>query len=341
MFPHASKHSLGVRSSTRVLVLAAIIALVALAVPSGHALAKPQTGGGGVASGVGVVSYSNNLYAFVVGGDNHLWVDYWNRSSWQWSDQKTPPGDSVYEGIGAVSYGNDLDVFVQSGNNHLWMDFWDGSTWRWLDLGTPPGGVTLALTNAGVGVASYSNNLYVFVRGVDPHGVTHLWVDYWNGSSWQWADQGTPPGGVTVDAGVGVASYSNNLYVFVKGNDQHLWVDYWNRSSWQWADQGTSPSGIRLLSGVGVASYSNNLYVYLVGANNDLLVDMWNGSHWVWGDQGTPSATVSVGGGVGVASYSNNLYVFVQGYDPQGGLAHMWVDMWNGSSWQWADQGIP
>jgi hypothetical protein len=103
----------------------------------------------------------------------------------------------------------------------------------------------------------------------------------------------------------------------------------------------TNAAGVGVASGVGVVSYSNNLYVYLVGANGDLLVDMWNRSHWVWADQSTPSGTVSVGGGVGVASYSNNLYVFVQSYDPQGGLTHMWVDMWNGSSWQWADQGTP
>ena len=36
-------------------------------------------------------------------------------------------------------------------------------------------------------------NPYVFVRGADGH----LCVNWWDGSKWNWADQGTPPGTTT------------------------------------------------------------------------------------------------------------------------------------------------
>jgi hypothetical protein len=105
MFPHATKHSLGVRSSTKAVVLAAILVLVAfLALPQGPAFARSHTAEQAVQSsipqmppasvsvvgGVGVASYSNNLYVFVTGLSDHLWVDVWNRSSWQWADQGAP-----------------------------------------------------------------------------------------------------------------------------------------------------------------------------------------------------------------------------------------------------------
>ncbi len=102
MFPHATRHPRGVRSSTIALVLPAIIVLLAfLALPSGHALARTHTkaeqavqsfppGPNDVIDGVGSVSYNNDLYDFVVQTGNYLWVDYWNGSSWQWADQGTP-----------------------------------------------------------------------------------------------------------------------------------------------------------------------------------------------------------------------------------------------------------
>ena len=65
----------------------------------------------------------------------------------------------------------------------------------------------------------YRENVYVYVRRPDGH----LWVNWWNGSSWQWADQGRSITG-TPDA----VSYKGNMYVYVRRADGDLWVNWWS-----------------------------------------------------------------------------------------------------------------
>src|SRR5437899_10567486 len=102
--------------------------------------------------------------------------------------------------------------------------------------------------NGGVGVVtvmdtpSAAQRPYAFVEGSD----NHLWVRWWDGTSWHWADEGTPPG-KTVKAGVGVVtvkdtpSAAQRPYAFVEGSDSHLWVRSGERPVWQRAAQGTPP----------------------------------------------------------------------------------------------------
>jgi hypothetical protein len=70
----------------------------------------------------------------------------------------------------------------------------------------------------------------------------HVEVNYWNGSAWQWADQGTPAG-TTLTGNPGVVAYqqggTERIYAFDRGANGHLYVNYWNGSAWNWADQGT------------------------------------------------------------------------------------------------------
>ena len=70
---------------------------------------------------------------------------------------------------------------------------------------------------------------YAFVVGSDGH----LWVNWWDGSQWQWAHQGVPDGQL-VSAGVGALTVmdtpgaAQRPYAFVIGSDGHLWVNYWS-----------------------------------------------------------------------------------------------------------------
>ena len=103
--------------------------------------------------------------------------------------------------------------------------------WHWADQGAPTASVTVS---SGVGAVtvmdapSSSQRPYAFVRSSDGH----LWVNWWNGSQWAWANQGVPAAGVTVNPGVGVAtvmdtpSSPQRPYAFVKGSDGHLWVNW-------------------------------------------------------------------------------------------------------------------
>lgn len=186
--------------------------------------------------GVGAVSSGNYLYVFVLGSDRHLWVDLWNSSSWGWYDQGTPPHWLLNAGDEAVISGNQISVFVQSVSDSVWLDQWNGSSWQWISLGSPPLSGGSADICGGAGAVTYNGTVDAFFG--DCSGYDHLWVDQWNGSSWQWYDQGRPPG-VSYQRGAGAISSGISLYVFLVATDWHLWVDYWNGSSWQWSNLGT------------------------------------------------------------------------------------------------------
>jgi hypothetical protein len=154
----------------------------------------------GVAPGGGVYYYApqvvsaplngfTRLYAFVVADTVHLAVNFWDGTRWTWADQGPPPGGgSALSDPGVATYNGNLYAFVRASSGHLALDYWTGTQWRWADQGTPPN----ATLNGGPGVvvASFqgTQRLYAFVT--DSAG--HVGVNYWDGSRWWWADQGTP-----------------------------------------------------------------------------------------------------------------------------------------------------
>ena len=100
----------------------------------------------------------------------------------------------------------------------------------------------LSSVSGSPGVITYlqgsTQQIYSFVNASNGH----LEVNYWNGSAWQWADQGTPAG-TTLTGNPGVVAYqqggTERIYAFDRGANGHLYVNYWNGSAWNWADQGT------------------------------------------------------------------------------------------------------
>ena len=99
-----------------------------------------------------------------------------------------------------------------------------------------------------IGVADFydgsAHRKYAFVLGYEQYLDKHLYVNYWNGNSWQWADQGKPPSlGSDMLTGGSVIRYVEGgkwrIYVFVTATNGHLYVNYWDGSHWHWADQGT------------------------------------------------------------------------------------------------------
>src|SRR5260370_968888 len=105
--------------------------------------------------------------------------------------------------------------------------------WHWADQGVPVGtGISST-----VGVLSVMDSPtapqrpYAFVLGNDGD----LWVNWWDGSRWHWADQGVPAG-TGISSTVGVLSVMDSPtapqrpYAFVLGNDGDLWVNWWYAS---------------------------------------------------------------------------------------------------------------
>jgi hypothetical protein len=185
------------------------------------------------------------IYAFVHAG-GRLSVNYWDGTHWQWANQG-PPQEQILGGHGAITYqeagAQRIYCFVVGLNGHLYVNYWDGAQWQWADQGAPPG--TKAVYNPRPGVITYreggTQRIYAFVGGLNDH----LYVNYWDGAQWQWADQGAPPG-IDMSMGLdrpGVITFreggTQRIYAFVKEqNGDHLAVNYWDGVHWHWADQG-------------------------------------------------------------------------------------------------------
>jgi hypothetical protein len=93
---------------------------------------------------------------------------------------------------------------------------------------------------------------YAFVTGND----RQLWLNWWDGAAWHWANQGTPPA-VQIAASVGVLTVMDSPnaaqrpYAFVIGCDGQLWVNWWDGAAWHWANQGAPPS-VKIVASAGV-----------------------------------------------------------------------------------------
>ena len=213
-----------------------------------------------VAAGVGVVTVmdtptaSQRPYAFVLGSDEHLWVNWFDDTKdWQWTDLGTPFRNAdVLRKVGAVTgmvtptAPQRPFAFVRGNDGRLWANWWNGSTWKWEDHGMPPsnglGGTSVAAEVGVLTVAwpsggmkdnsptAFEKRPFVFVRGSDGH----LWVNWWGGVTQKWdrSDQGIASGGIA--AGVGAvttnpepdrpaAQWPN---AFVRSGDGHLWFCY-------------------------------------------------------------------------------------------------------------------
>ena len=285
------------------------------------------------------------IYAFVRGQNNHLYVNYWNGAQWQWADQGTPPGTTVTGQPGVITYleagKQRIYAFVRGENDHLYVNYWNGAQWQWADQGTPPGTTVTGQPGVITYLEAGKQRIYAFVRGQNDH----LYVNYWNGAQWQWADQGTPPGAIGYSPGV--ITYldeagKQRIYAFFDGENKRFYVNYWNGAQWQWVDQGTPP-GTTVTGQPGVITYleagKQRIYAFVRGQNDHLYVNYWNGARWQWADQGTPPGTI--GYSLGVITYLDDagkqrIYAFFDGENKR-----LYVNYWNGAQWQWADQGTP
>lgn len=188
------------------------------------------------------------------------------------------------------------------------------------------------------------------------NGSDHLYVNYWDGTQWRWADQGGVLGGFqgslkvlhTPSAITYLEGSKQLIYVFVVGDDGaggnvHLHVNYWDGAHWRWADQGTPPGTVlkQIPSAITYAEGGKErIYVFAGGADHNLHVNYWNGQ-WQWGNQGHPAiVNPSIDlNGKGTITYSEGgkqrIYIFV----PIG--KRLYLNYWDGAQWHWTDQGQP
>jgi hypothetical protein len=319
------------------------------------------------------------IHVFVLGIDGHLYDRFWDGFRWRWADQGVVPGNAVTVTPGAVTYAQGgaqhIYVFLPGLSGHLFLNYWDGTRWRWTDQGAPPSAPGFYNTP---GVIAYfdvprrSNpeepglpspilgppRIYAFVGASDGH----LYVNFWDGSRWQWADQGTPPGAAASCSGrPGVIAFpqdgTERIYVFTDegclSTNGHLYVNFWDGNLWQWADHGMPPprfppTPTKAYFPAAItfrASGERKIYVFVRGnwvlnlndLSNYLNLYVWDGNSWQWFNQGRevlgPIEALTF---LDVNSGNHSVYAFSSGYGNE-----ILVNYLEGNAWNWANLGSP
>jgi hypothetical protein len=269
-------------------------------------------------------------------------------------------------------------VFATGNDGRLYVRLWDrmgtphpfDDHWRWdRDAqGTPSDTITVAsgpnfIRSVQISGGAQRTLLYAFVTGSDGH----LWVRYWNGFQWQWADQGTPSDTISVAGKPGVISYFRRpssssedalhevferLYVFVRGSNGHLYANRWidNHSRpWRWLAQGTPSHTITVESTswamIHPLSGERRLYVYILGSDGRLYQNLADEDDFILSGNLSGELTFSwtslpengqVADRPEVAAYFFDgrlrLYAFAKGKD-----GHLHECHWNAQEgWNWA-----
>jgi hypothetical protein len=318
----------------------------------------------------------NQIYSFVVGNDQHLWVvvSLDNGTTWSWQDQGAAP-TAIAGAPDAVSRESvespsalELDTYcyVIGTDGHLYVNYSqdNGTTWNWADRGTPPA-TTLAAGQPSV--LSYFDgthqSIYAFAIGND----NSLYANSGDGSTWNWQSLGQP-------SGVGVSSVANfrptaltippdaakEIYVFVIGTNGHLFACYSPSGGigWTWEDLGVPP-------GTGIQSFFQNalrvgiesksaaftwpVFVFAVGDDFNLYMtsssdaSLGPSATWNWQPLGQPPGRGLLGLNGAVASTeveaslaAYQMYIFASDFD-----SDLHTIRWNGSTWTWFDQNGP
>jgi hypothetical protein len=306
-----------------------------------------------ISPGVSAISYEDadgdrRIFAFARGDNGHLVVSYFDGATWQWFDHGVPAGATSINNIQALTYVDSggirrIYVFALSSSNHLVVRYWNGVQWQWANQGGPAlKGDTLSVIN----YLDSTGNRRIYAFGInDDVTPSHLVTNYWNGFTWQWADNGSSPDGVTSaeaityldDNGVRridvfVRAYANTTFP--------LWVNSWTGSSWTWTNHGGSD--IADISAVTYVDTSGHRRIYaFMSRQNQLWVRWWNGFAWAWTSLGEPAGQENrIFYDISAITYlddasNRRLYAFTE-------LGNqLFVKYWNGFTWNWASQGLP
>jgi hypothetical protein len=188
-------------------------------------------------------------YAFVVGNDGDLYVNYSENTrgtSWVWRRLGRPAQNTglvYFRRPATVAFANTINTFVSATDGALKVNMWPGIyvsgfvTGRvpfppatWTDLGPPGPGIRVRSVASALTFDTGSvSRVYAFVRCSDQH----LWVSHRSVGATvaMWTDLGTPSNvALRGDPSAVVCSFagSDPIYVFVRGADDLLYMCHIN-----------------------------------------------------------------------------------------------------------------
>jgi hypothetical protein len=123
--------------------------------------------------------------------------------------------------------------------------------------------------------------IYAFCREAlyqVPPPLQHVYLRYWDGTEWKWADLGKPPGLDSTDSSIPEAityrkAGTQRIACFVVGEDGHLYRNSWNGTQWKWVDQG-HPAGTALAEG---SNQRPGAIAYVAGGTTGPDPNRWTG----------------------------------------------------------------
>jgi hypothetical protein len=300
---------------------------------------------------------NRRIYVFAVDNTGHLVVRFHKGAgfNWQWSKQGGPV--IIGMSLSATTFTDDngvrriyaLALRTNTGVNsyRLATHFWNGNAWNWADL-------EFDTTNpynqpSFTEVTNYIGNdgrrrMDVFSAGGDAQALLrHSWVEaVWNMSNL----------GGHADRYATVVNFMNSA-----GNRQvdtfakhPAYLTIWDRHGGGWTEVGKPAAESGTAQGfISATTYSDGSgfpRINLFGEwNNRLYVRSWINLTWQpWTDLGRPSSSSTEG----VENTTAITYLDSRGGDQYtwvfmtgGPQDHLYVNWWNGSSWQWYDRGTP
>ena len=327
----------------------------------------PTAGGRLGTVGVGAVTVQDwpgayrRPYVFVLDEGGNLWINWYDGTAWQVLNRGTP-GVPLRTPVGALAVQDSSVaperpyVFLWGSDNNLWLNWWNGREWLW-DNRRNPGSFGFRGEVAGALSARFassgSSNPFAFIVG-DSGGTGYdLWVNWWDGSMWQWTRHSGQP---TIDGdtfpGLGATTVEGVPYAFIQAStDVKAWVNWYDGNAWQWTDLSLPPdrnspnANLYKVGAVAVretATGSQHPYFFVQTSSGNLWLRSYDGSTWQpWQNLGTPGL-IGLGSPAGLISVRSSPtapeqpYIFFLCND-----ANLWVNTWNGTTSVWTNQGHP
>ena len=234
---------------------------------------------------------TQRYFAFIGKGDGTLSLNSSTDggTTWNWESLGSPsPGVKSFAAATSFFSGNlapdgsginQFYAFVIANDGHLWVNasLDDGKTWNWRDQGALPSGAGIAGGPEAVSCqavkSTFEQDVYSHVIGSDGH----LYVNYSEdiGSTWQWADRGSPAGATLVTGDASSLAYFDGsvqrIDAFAIGNDGNC-TNFGDGSTWQWLNLGQPPStpvsivsNFRPISLTVPPDAAKSIFVFVVG----------------------------------------------------------------------------
>ncbi len=271
------------------------------------AIVSGDPGSGNTLSRPSAIVFNGALNVFKLGGDGHIYAQYWNGTSWTGF---ASIGEGMASDPAVLVNGNALNVFARGANGQVYTAYNTGAGWTgWSSLGA-----TTMKNNPRV--VQYGSEVDVFSLGTDNQPYKDTWqaAAGWGG----WASLGN-----YMDSSPAPVVYGSELDVVMRGGDNAIYKDTWNGSGWG----GFGSLGCCLSGNPDVLQYGAELDIWSNAPGNHIWKRTWSGSAWGnWEDFGG-----TLNGDPDAMQYGDDMEVFARGSD-----GHMYTRFWSASGSYWS-----